>query len=65
MRFSIRDILWLTVVVALVVGWWADHSFLRKINADIGLRMGRLIDENRDLRGQQPKHKSKVREEEE
>ena len=22
MRFSIRDVLWLTVVVALAVGWW-------------------------------------------
>jgi len=22
MRFSIRDILWLTVVVAIAVGWW-------------------------------------------
>ena len=24
-RFTIRDVLWLTVVVALVVGWWLDH----------------------------------------
>ena len=24
-RFTIRDVLWLTVVVALVVGWWIDH----------------------------------------
>ena len=24
-RFSIRDLLWLTVVVALAVGWWVDH----------------------------------------
>jgi len=24
-RFSIRDVLWLTVVVALAVGWWLDH----------------------------------------
>jgi len=24
-RFSIRDLLWLAVVAALVVGWWIDH----------------------------------------
>jgi hypothetical protein len=26
LRFSIRDLLWLTVVVALAVGWWIDHA---------------------------------------
>ncbi|HUE74981.1 MAG TPA: hypothetical protein VMP01_29205 [Pirellulaceae bacterium] len=25
-RFTIRDLLWLTVVVALGVGWWMDRS---------------------------------------
>jgi hypothetical protein len=25
LRFSIRDLLWLTLVVALVLGWWLDH----------------------------------------
>ena len=24
-RFTIRDLLWLTVVVALGVGWWVDR----------------------------------------
>src|SRR5688572_14391506 len=24
-RFTIRDVLWLTVVVALLVGWWVEH----------------------------------------
>jgi hypothetical protein len=24
-RFTIRDVLWLTAVVALGVGWWVDH----------------------------------------
>jgi len=27
-RFTIRDVLWLTVVVALGVAWWADRSRL-------------------------------------
>ena len=25
MKFTIRDLLWLTVVVGLGVGWWIDH----------------------------------------
>ena len=24
-RFSIRELLWLIVVVAIVLGWWLDH----------------------------------------
>ena len=27
-RFTIRDVLWLTVVVALAVGWWLNNSRL-------------------------------------
>jgi len=27
LRFTIRDVLWLTVVVGLGVGWWADHRY--------------------------------------
>ena len=26
LRFTIRDLLWLTVAVALAVGWWMDRS---------------------------------------
>jgi hypothetical protein len=25
-RFTIRDVLWLTVVVALAVGWWIERK---------------------------------------
>jgi len=25
LRFTIRDLLWLTLVVALAVGWWLGH----------------------------------------
>jgi len=28
LRFTIRDMLWLTVVVAMGVGWWAEHRRL-------------------------------------
>jgi len=30
-RFTIRDMLWLTVVVALGVGWWVDHRRIRSL----------------------------------
>jgi len=26
LRFTIRDLLWLTLVVAMAVGWWLDHT---------------------------------------
>ena len=29
LRFTIRDLLWLAVVVALAVGWWVDHKRLK------------------------------------
>jgi hypothetical protein len=37
LRFSIRDLLWLTLVAALVAGWWIERSrqsYTFKINAD-------------------------------
>ena len=36
MKFSIRDLLLVTVIVALAVGWWVDHVQL-KVEMD-GLR---------------------------
>jgi hypothetical protein len=35
-RFKIRDPLWLTVVVALTVGWWLDHRRLASENGTLG-----------------------------
>ena len=29
-HFTIRDLLWLTVIVALAVAWWLDHRSLTK-----------------------------------
>jgi hypothetical protein len=46
-RFSIRDVLWLTVVVALSVGWWLDNRRLnelaRRFKADAYFR--RAVDD--------------------
>jgi hypothetical protein len=30
MRFTIRDLFWLTVVVALGLAWWIDRSWLAR-----------------------------------
>jgi hypothetical protein len=32
-RFTIRDLLWLTVVVALLAAWWLDRNSLRRESA--------------------------------
>jgi len=42
-RLTIRDLLWLTVVVALGVGWWLDHG-----RANVGMR--RMTEANAKLR---------------
>jgi hypothetical protein len=35
MRFSIRDLLWLTALAALAVCWWLDHRRLTGRIADL------------------------------
>ena len=30
MKFSIRDLLLVTVIVAIMVAWWVDHARLRE-----------------------------------
>jgi hypothetical protein len=29
-RFTIRDLLWLTALVAIGVGWWLDHRSIQR-----------------------------------
>ena len=31
-RFTIRDVLWLTALAAVLVAWWVDHSRLSMEN---------------------------------
>jgi len=33
-RFTIRDVLLLTLIVGLAVGWWVDHRRLAKLADD-------------------------------
>ena len=34
-RFTIRDLLWLTVVAAMGVGWWVDHTRISTANNEL------------------------------
>jgi hypothetical protein len=43
MKFSIRDVLWLTVVVALAVGWGLDRVRIRR--AELQARRAQLMAE--------------------
>jgi hypothetical protein len=47
MKFTIRDLFLVTVIVAVCVAWWLDRSRLvnRAARAEGELRMGRFIDE--------------------
>ncbi len=43
-RFTIRDLLWLTVVAALAVGWWIDHRRLsEKLDSAYGVDVDALL----------------------
>ena len=41
-RFTIRDVLWLTVVAALAAGWWSDQDRIRRQEANLRLEAQRL-----------------------
>jgi hypothetical protein len=43
-RFTIRDVLWLTVVVALSVAWWVDNKRIDKTVAQLE-KEGKLLRE--------------------
>ena len=50
LRFTIRDLLWLTVVVALAVGWWVDHGKFKTKTETMQMQVGKLEMENHNLR---------------
>ena len=35
LRFTIRDLLWLTALVAMGVAWWVDHRRIQSRNTEI------------------------------
>ncbi len=34
-RFYLRDLFWLTLVVALIFAWWADHRQIAQYNEEM------------------------------
>jgi len=50
LRFSIRDLIWLMLVVALAVAWWVDRQQQQQVNADLRREQERLTVENDKLR---------------
>src|SRR5688572_29801897 len=47
-RFTIRDILWLTVVVALIAGWGLDHW---RLSRPVGSINGRICLDGKPVAG--------------
>lgn len=45
-RFTIRDVLWLTVVVAMAIGWGMDSRIRRHLAADFESHDGELRAKN-------------------
>ena len=48
LRFTIRDLLWLTALIAMAIGWWLDHdkwSSLARDALDRGTRLAKERDE--------------------
>ena len=50
MTFSIRDLFWVTVVVALAVAWWLDRSSSRKEMQRVQLHLALEEDSNKLLK---------------
>jgi hypothetical protein len=43
-RFTIRDVLWLMVVVSMAGAWWADRTAIKLAYLDCDDRLRRLAD---------------------
>ena len=50
LRFSIRDLLWLTLVVAILVAWWVDHRRIQDDNVRHWLKLYEETGEYGELR---------------
>jgi hypothetical protein len=49
LRFSIRDVLFVTLVAGLAVGWWIDHSRLandRRTALEAQAELQRVVDQH-------------------
>jgi len=49
LRFMIRDLLWLTLVVAMAVGWWVDRRAMTNRLDDLNWERGNLLIQNVEM----------------
>jgi len=50
LRFTIRDLLWLTLVVAMAVGWWVDHQRQAPLAAAANAAIDRIVSQDPQIR---------------
>jgi hypothetical protein len=48
-RFTIRDLLWLTLVVAILAAWWLDHAGIQRQREQLTLQQIELREKTDDL----------------
>jgi hypothetical protein len=47
LRFSIRDLFWLTLVATLLMGWWLEHRHVAQIDDELkSVRMQRNAEQD-------------------
>jgi hypothetical protein len=49
LRFTIRDLFWLVVVVALAVGWWVDHAGVQRQRERLKMQEAEIQVKTEDL----------------
>jgi hypothetical protein len=57
LRFTIRDLLWLTVVAALAVGWWLKHRYHIAHEEDLGQQLNQADNSLRISEGELDQHR--------
>jgi hypothetical protein len=51
MKFSIRDLLWLTVLAGMGVAWWMDRRALSRERAALEMERALVVEERASLKG--------------
>ena len=49
LRFTIRDLLWLTALVAVLVAWWIENADIKREHAMLEQQKAELTEQKADL----------------
>lgn len=60
-RFAIRDLLWLTVVASLAVGWWLEHSAMQRKQDRLAEQLAKASTANKGLTMQLAREAAQIR----